>query len=46
MRIPRDDVDEKRTSLLSPMPANFADTIKEEEFRHLLAFLLAQRTKG
>ncbi|HVK11188.1 MAG TPA: c-type cytochrome [Gemmataceae bacterium] len=45
VRVPRDDVDERRTSLLSPMPANFAETLKDDDFRHLLAFLLGQRVK-
>jgi putative heme-binding domain-containing protein len=46
VRVPKDDVDERRTSLLSPMPANLAEAIKEEEFHHLMAFLLEQRAKG
>ena len=41
----RADVDDRRTSLLSPMPANFNETIKEEDFHHLMAFLLQQRPK-
>jgi putative heme-binding domain-containing protein len=42
VRVPRDDVDERRTSLLSPMPANLAEALKEDEFHHLMAFLLRQ----
>ena len=45
VRIPKNDVDERRISLLSPMPANLVETIKEEDFYHLLAFLLQQRIK-
>jgi putative heme-binding domain-containing protein len=45
MRIAKSDVDDRRTSLLSPMPANFNETIKEEDFHHLMAFLLQQRPK-
>jgi putative membrane-bound dehydrogenase-like protein len=45
VRVPKNDVDDRRTSLLSPMPANLADAIKEEEFYHLMAFLLEQRPK-
>jgi putative heme-binding domain-containing protein len=45
VRINKDDVDEKRLSLLSPMPANFSETIKDDEFRNLLAYLLSQRAK-
>ena len=45
VRVPKDDVDERRTSLLSPMPANLSETIKEEEFYNLMAFLLQQKPK-
>ncbi|HEX3149356.1 MAG TPA: c-type cytochrome [Gemmataceae bacterium] len=45
VRIPKADVDERRVSLLSPMPANFNETIKEEDFYNLMAFLLQQRPK-
>jgi putative heme-binding domain-containing protein len=45
VRVPKDDVEERRTSLLSPMPANLYETIKEEDFHHLMAFLLQQRPK-
>jgi putative heme-binding domain-containing protein len=45
VRIAKADVDERRTSLLSPMPANFNETIKEEDFYNLMAFLLQQRPK-
>ena len=44
-RIPKADVDERRISLLSPMPANMADTIKEQDFHNLMAFLLQQKAK-
>jgi putative heme-binding domain-containing protein len=43
VRIPRDTIDEKVVSQLSPMPANFAEQIPEPEFYHLVAYLLAQR---
>jgi putative heme-binding domain-containing protein len=46
VRVPRDTVDERATSQLSPMPANFADQIPEADFYHLLAYLLAQRAKA
>ena len=45
VRVTKNDVDDRRTSLLSPMPANLADAIKETDFYHLLAFLLEQRPK-
>lgn len=45
IRISQEDVGEKRESLLSPMPANFADTLKEEEFYPLIAYLLSLKNK-
>jgi putative heme-binding domain-containing protein len=45
VRVAKNDVDDRRTSLLSPMPANLAEAIKEDDFHHLMAFLLQQRTK-
>jgi putative heme-binding domain-containing protein len=45
VRVAKDDVDDRRTSLLSPMPANLAETIKEEDFYHLMAYLLQQHAK-
>jgi putative heme-binding domain-containing protein len=45
VRIPKADIDERRVSMLSPMPANFNETIKEEDFRNLMAYLLQQRPK-
>ncbi|WP_020470264.1 PVC-type heme-binding CxxCH protein [Zavarzinella formosa] len=45
IRVPAKDVDNKRQTNLSPMPANFLDTMKEEDFQNLLAFLLSQKAK-
>lgn len=45
VRVPKGDVEDRKISLLSPMPANLAETIKEEDFYHLLAFLLGQKAK-
>jgi putative heme-binding domain-containing protein len=42
VQVPRDTIDEKVVSQLSPMPANFAEQIAEPEFYHLVAYLLAQ----
>ncbi|WP_169978540.1 PVC-type heme-binding CxxCH protein [Tautonia rosea] len=44
-RIAVDEVEERTTSSLSPMPANFAERIPEEEFHELIAYLLSQQTK-
>jgi hypothetical protein len=41
VRVPRDQVEEKTVSPLSPMPANLADQIAEADFYDLLAYLLA-----
>jgi putative heme-binding domain-containing protein len=43
VRVARNDVDQKRISPLSPMPANFGEQITEAELSHLLAYLLAQQ---
>jgi putative heme-binding domain-containing protein len=43
VRVPKNTVEERSTSQLSPMPANLVDQIAEQDFYHLLAFLLEQR---
>ena len=43
VRVPKGKVEDRKTSQLSPMPANFGDQIPEADFADLLAFLLAQR---
>jgi putative heme-binding domain-containing protein len=43
VRVPKDLVEERSTSQLSPMPANFAEQIQEADFYHLVAYLLSQR---
>src|SRR5204863_2220666 len=43
VRVPKNTVEERSVSPLSPMPANFNDVISEAEFYHLLAYLLEQR---
>lgn len=45
VRIEKKAVDERIVSPLSPMPASLADQIPEEDFYHLLAFLLEQRVE-
>jgi putative heme-binding domain-containing protein len=45
IRIPKSDVEDRRMSLLSPMPANLPEAIKEQDFYNLMAFLLQQRAK-
>ena len=43
VRVAKAEVDERQTTPLSPMPSNFAERIPDEEFRRLIAYLLAQR---
>ena len=46
IRVAAGDIDEVRVSRLSPMPANVAELIGEENVPHLLEFLLGQLSKG
>jgi putative heme-binding domain-containing protein len=46
VRVPRDDVAERTTSQVSPMPADMADKLPEADFYHLLAYLLEQRPRA
>jgi putative heme-binding domain-containing protein len=43
VRVPKDAVDERTVSQLSPMPADLAAQIPEADFYHLVAFLLTQQ---
>jgi putative heme-binding domain-containing protein len=43
VRVPRSSVEERQTSPLSPMPANLAEQIAEDDFDRLLAYLLSRR---
>jgi putative heme-binding domain-containing protein len=40
------DIEERATSPLSLMPANFGEAIPEDQFRDLMAYLLGQRQAG
>jgi putative heme-binding domain-containing protein len=40
VRVAKDAVDERSTSQVSPMPANFAEQIPEADFYNLMAYLL------
>jgi hypothetical protein len=46
IRVAAGDIDEVRVSRLSPMPANVAELIGEENVPHLLEFLLGLRSQG
>jgi putative heme-binding domain-containing protein len=43
VRVAMTDIDEQRQTNLSPMPSNFAEQLKEDDLRVLLAYLLKQR---
>ena len=43
VRVPKGKVEERATSQLSPMPANFGDQFPEGDFLNLIAYLLSQR---
>ncbi len=43
VRVAMTDIDEQRQTNLSPMPSNFAEQLKEDDLRALLAYLLQQR---
>jgi putative heme-binding domain-containing protein len=43
VRVPKNTVEERSVSQLSPMPANLVDQITEMDFYHLMAYLLQQR---
>ena len=45
MRIAKRDIDARRVTALSPMPANFDTALSESEFRDLMGFLLEMRQK-
>jgi putative heme-binding domain-containing protein len=45
VRVSRDQVAERTTSQMSPMPADLVDKVPEADFYHLMAYLLRQRPK-
>jgi putative heme-binding domain-containing protein len=45
VRVPKADIEERKVSGLSPMPADFGQKVSEADMGHLLAYLLAQRAK-
>ncbi|HEY1601532.1 MAG TPA: HEAT repeat domain-containing protein [Pirellulales bacterium] len=46
IRLPTAEVEERTVSPLSPMPANVADLIPEQDYYNLLGFLLEQKQKS
>jgi putative heme-binding domain-containing protein len=44
-RIPLNEIETNRETLLSAMPANFADVIPEQDLYHIVAYLLDQKQK-
>ncbi|HWG47814.1 MAG TPA: PVC-type heme-binding CxxCH protein [Gemmataceae bacterium] len=45
VRVPKDAVEERSTSQISPMPANLAEQIPEADLHNLLAYLLTLQSK-
>ncbi len=45
VRVVKDEVEERSTSQVSPMPGNFAEQIPEGDLNHLLAYLLTLQSK-
>lgn len=45
VRVPSTMIQERLVAQLSPMPANLVEQIPEQDFYHLLAYLLQQRVK-
>jgi hypothetical protein len=45
VRVEKSKVEESRAGQVSPMPANLIDLIGEDDFQHLLAYLLRQVPK-
>ena len=45
VRVPLDEIDERVISPLSVMPANVPDLVNEEDFVHLIGYLLSQRAE-
>jgi putative heme-binding domain-containing protein len=43
VRVPKSSVVERKTSPLSPMPANLADQVTQDDFNRLLDYLLSKR---
>lgn len=45
MRVAKNEVEERSTSPVSPMPGNFAEQVPEGDFNNLLAYLLTLQSK-
>lgn len=43
VRVPKASVEDRRVAPLSPMPADLADQIAEQDFYDLIAYLLSHR---
>ena len=46
VRIAKSEIEQRKVSPLSPMPANMADQISEHDFYNLIGYLLSQTPKG
>jgi putative heme-binding domain-containing protein len=45
VRVSKDEVEERSTSQVSPMPGNFAEQVSEGDFNNLMAYLLTLQSK-
>ena len=43
IRVPLDEIEQRMVSQMSLMPANVSDLMNEDEFVHLIGYLLSQR---
>jgi putative heme-binding domain-containing protein len=46
VRVPKNEVEERSTSQVSPMPGNIAEQIPEGDFNNLMAYLLTLQSKS
>jgi putative heme-binding domain-containing protein len=46
VRVPKDEVEERSTSQVSPMPGNFTEQIPDGDFNNLMAYLLTLQSKS
>ncbi len=46
IRVPKNEIEERNTAQVSPMPGNFAEQIPEGDFNNLMAYLLTLQSKA
>jgi hypothetical protein len=45
IRVPKNEIEERSTAQVSPMPGNFAEQIPDSDFNNLMAYLLTLQSK-